>query len=85
MRPCSSITTTGCTSRASSSPFVGWSDLDPRSVSLARLLTELALHPETMTRGRHVELWEVSKESVDIRDKWRLEEANKAFDRYAGW
>jgi hypothetical protein len=32
-------------------------DRDKRSVSLWRLLTDIAAHPEVMTRERHVSVW----------------------------
>jgi hypothetical protein len=58
-------------------------DLDPRSISMARLLTELAEHPETMSWQRHLELWNLSEESDDPRDQWMVQQAHATFDRYA--
>jgi hypothetical protein len=58
-------------------------DLDRRSVSVAQLLTDLAEHPETMTRAHHLQLWDVETDSKDIRDKWLIDEAQMAFNRYA--
>jgi hypothetical protein len=58
-------------------------DLDTRTVSLARLLTELAEHPASMTRQRHVRLWNTPNEPVETRDRWLLEQANETFDRFA--
>jgi AbiU2 len=57
-------------------------DLDPRSVSVARLLTDLARHPESMTRAHHVQLWTVPGDSDDVRDRWQMEEAEATFDEY---
>jgi hypothetical protein len=53
-------------------------DQDPQTISMTRLLTELAEHPETMTRAVHLELWDIT----DDEDHW-LQEANKVFDEYA--
>ena len=58
-------------------------DLDARTVSLTRLLTELSEQPASMTRRQHVELWNVPADANDVRDKWMLQRANDAFDRYA--
>jgi hypothetical protein len=58
-------------------------DPDPRSNSLTRLLTGLADHPETMSRKRHLDLWELSDDPTDRRDQWRMQQAHEVFDRYA--
>lgn len=58
-------------------------DQDPRSISMARLLTELAEHPETMNRTRHLELWNLPDESEDLFEKMTVERAHATFDRYA--
>jgi hypothetical protein len=59
-------------------------DRDTRSVSLWRLLTDIADHPEVMTRERYVALW-----LPEVRDETdreiRTAEANKTYDdRFAG-
>lgn len=60
-------------------------DQDPDSLSLTRLLIELAEHPESMTRARHVDLYLASAhyESDDPTDSWLLNEANATFSKYA--
>jgi hypothetical protein len=58
-------------------------DLDARTVSLTRLLTELSEHPASMTRRQHVELWKIPVEPVDVRDEWLIKQAHDVFDRYA--
>jgi hypothetical protein len=55
-------------------------DQSQDAVSLTRLLTELAEHPETMTRAVHVALWK-STDDDPYGDRER--EANEAFDAYA--
>jgi AbiU2 len=58
-------------------------DTDSRTISLARLLTELSEHPATMTRGRHVELWSIPADPTDVRHEWLTKDANESFDPYA--
>jgi hypothetical protein len=58
-------------------------DRDKRSVSLWRLLTDIADHPEVMRRERHVALW--LEDAVDDIDReLRTAEANKNYDKFAG-
>ncbi len=54
-------------------------DQDPRTVSMTRLLTELAEHPETMTRTVHLKMWNITDDEHGLWEK----EANEAFGRYA--
>jgi hypothetical protein len=50
-------------------------DKDHRSVSLWRLIRDIARHPEVMTRERHVSLWE--------EEHW-TQQANANYDKFAG-
>jgi hypothetical protein len=57
-------------------------DRDKRAVSFWRLLTEIAKHPEVMTRERHVALWR--DETDDEREKEHTERrANENYDELA--
>jgi hypothetical protein len=58
-------------------------DPDTRSVSLWRLLTEIADHPEVMTRERHVSLW-FEEDDDEIDRELKTAEANRNYDRLAG-
>src|SRR4051812_17129327 len=60
-------------------------DQDPNSLSLTRLLIELAEHPESMTRARHVDLYLASAnyDHDDPTDRWLLDEAHATFGKYA--
>jgi hypothetical protein len=51
-------------------------DLDDRSVSVARLLTNMAANPNVMTRSRHNSMY-------DDEGHWQRR-ANATFDKYAG-
>jgi hypothetical protein len=58
-------------------------DRDTRSVSLWRLLTEIADHPEVMTRERHVALW-FDDDDDEIDRELKTAEANRNYDKFAG-
>ena len=58
-------------------------DRDPRSISLWRLLGDIAEHPEVMTRERHVALW--LEDTDDERERAHNERrANENYDKFAG-
>lgn len=58
-------------------------DSDPRSISFRNLLSDMADHPEVMTRERHVGLWH-----NDDQREWAKvalqQRANASYDRFAG-
>jgi hypothetical protein len=58
-------------------------DKDTRSVSFWRLLTDMAGHPEVMTRERHVALWHVENERDGAREA-AAQLANENYDKFAG-
>jgi AbiU2 len=58
-------------------------DRDTRSVSLWRLINDIASHPEVMTRDRHVALWRDEQHDERDTEYWQAE-ANKNYDRFAG-
>jgi AbiU2 len=58
-------------------------DRDQRSVSLWRLLNDIAAHPEVMTRERHMSLW-FDDDDDEIDREFKTADANRNYDRFAG-
>ena len=54
---------------------------DSRSVSISRLLTDIAVHSDVMTRRRHISA--SLRDAYDDED-WRRREGERSFDRHAG-
>lgn len=55
--------------------------IDPKSISLARLLTEIAHHPELVTRSDHYELYDKHADRFPLRIIERLR--RQTFDEFA--
>jgi hypothetical protein len=54
-------------------------DTDRKAVSLARLLENMAEHPQVMSRERHVEIWTAAGDE----EHWR-ERGSQEYDKFAG-
>jgi hypothetical protein len=59
-------------------------DRDKRSVSLWRLLTDIADHPEVMTRERYVALYENDDDERPGAQEALAQRANEDFEKFAG-
>jgi hypothetical protein len=58
-------------------------DRDRRSVSIWRLLTEMAQRPDVMTRQRHVAIWRIEDEREGAKEAM-AQLANENYDKFAG-